>query len=207
MRFAGYVLKTTCSGDQRRDKTLSVCGSNVLKHVFTLEHVNQNYKNTMIYNLLRFKQVARKVCIRKREYSLSSNEQVLARKYRKLITNLCLQSKLPGADIIRCRQVAKCLVSRYYKLVLGPKITLGRPPRLRYSIDSFSSNDCYNFFEFKKDDLPRLLAGLQFPERCKLDGGSLMSGEEVLLRGLYELVSGEDQHNISRNVFGREQTA
>ena len=34
-----------------------------------------------------------------------------------------------------------------------------------------------------------------------------MSGEEVLLRGLCELVSGEDQHNISRNVFGREQTA
>ena len=34
-----------------------------------------------------------------------------------------------------------------------------------------------------------------------------MSGEEVFLRGLYELVSGEDQHNISRNVFGREQTS
>jgi len=34
-----------------------------------------------------------------------------------------------------------------------------------------------------------------------------MSGEEVFLRGLYELVSGEDQHNISANVFGREQTA
>ncbi len=34
-----------------------------------------------------------------------------------------------------------------------------------------------------------------------------MSDEEVMLRGLYELVSGEDQHNISANVFGREQTA
>ena len=135
---------------------------------------------------------------------MSSNKQVSARKYRKLIANLCLRSKLPEADIYR---VAKNLVSLSYKLVLGPKITLGRPPRLRYSIDSFSSNDCYKFFKFKKDDLPRLLVGLQFPERCKLDGGSSMSGEEVLLRGLYELVSGEDQHNISRNVFGREQTA
>jgi hypothetical protein len=33
-----------------------------------------------------------------------------------------------------------------------------------------------------------------------------MSGEEVLLRGLYELVSGEDQYSIAENVFGREQS-
>ena len=34
-----------------------------------------------------------------------------------------------------------------------------------------------------------------------------MTGEEIFLRGLYELVSGEDEHNISVNVFGRDQTA
>ena len=45
------------------------------------------------------------------------------------------------------------------------------------------------------------------PVKCHLDGGSVMTDEEVMLRGLYELVSGEDQHNISANVFGREQTA
>ena len=32
-----------------------------------------------------------------------------------------------------------------------------------------------------------------------------MPGEEVLLRGLYELVSGADQHEIVV-VFGRDQT-
>ncbi len=32
-----------------------------------------------------------------------------------------------------------------------------------------------------------------------------MSGEEVLLRGLYELGSGENQHKIARNVFGKDQ--
>ena len=31
-----------------------------------------------------------------------------------------------------------------------------------------------------------------------------MSGEEVMLRGLYELASGETKHKISANVFGRE---
>jgi hypothetical protein len=34
-----------------------------------------------------------------------------------------------------------------------------------------------------------------------------MSGEEIFFRGMYELVSGEDQHNISSNVFGRDQSA
>lgn len=48
---------------------------------------------------------------------------------------------------------------------------------------------------------------LNFPEECILDNGSNMLGEEVFLRGLYELVSGETQHNISRNVFGRDWSA
>jgi hypothetical protein len=49
--------------------------------------------------------------------------------------------------------------------------------------------------------------GLRFKDECVLDNGWKISGDEIFLRGLYELVSGEDQHNISANVFGREQTA
>ena len=52
-----------------------------------------------------------------------------------------------------------------------------------------------------------MLDGLRLRGDFKLDNGWTLSGEEIFLRGLYELVSGEDQHNISRNVFGREQTA
>ena len=33
-----------------------------------------------------------------------------------------------------------------------------------------------------------------------------MSGEEIFLRGLYELASGETKHKISTNVFGRDWT-
>jgi hypothetical protein len=91
--------------------------------------------------------------------------------------------------------------------MLVPKIALPRQPRLKTSIDEFSANDCKNFFEFRQHYLHRLFPLLHFPEKCVLDGGSAMSGEEVFLRGLYELVSGEDQHNISRNVFGRKQTS
>lgn len=33
-----------------------------------------------------------------------------------------------------------------------------------------------------------------------------MKGETIFLRGLYELVSDEDQYNISNNVFDRDQS-
>lgn len=156
---------------------------------------------------IQFRKVARKLCLRKREYALTSNEQVLARKYRKLITNLLWKVGWADEDSERCESLAKICLSRYYSIIVGPSVKLARPPRMRVTIDSFSTNDCKNFFEFRKEDLPRLLFGLRFPEQCKLADGSVMCDEEVMLRGLYELVSGEDQHNISANVFGREQTA
>jgi hypothetical protein len=43
------------------------------------------------------------------------------------------------------------------------------------------------------------------PNKMSLTNGASMSGEEVMLRGLYELVSGETQFNIATNVFGGGQ--
>ena len=63
-----------------------------------------------------------------------------------------------------------------------------------------------NFFRFNRADLHTLRELLRFPARVKFDNGSKMSGEEVFLRGLYELASGETKHKISTNMFGREWT-
>jgi hypothetical protein len=49
-----------------------------------------------------------------------------------------------------------------------------------------------------------LLVGLRFPEWVILENRSKMKGEEIMLRGLYELVNGEDQNSIATNVFGRD---
>jgi hypothetical protein len=76
----------------------------------------------------------------------------------------------------------------------------------RRTIGSFSDASWWNFFETDKSDLPRLMAALGIPDRVVLDNGSVMLGEEILLRGLYELVSGEDHYNIAVNVFGRDQS-
>lgn len=84
---------------------------------------------------------------------------------------------------------------------------MARPLRWHNSIDSFATEDCYNFFRVQKKDLPRLFAALRFSDECKTSNRLAFSGQEIMLRGLYELVSGEDQYNIAVNVFGRDQSA
>jgi hypothetical protein len=81
-----------------------------------------------------------------------------------------------------------------------------RPIRLDKRIASFSNVQCYNWFKTEKDDLPRLLNGLRIPEVCTFSNGSVMVGEELMLRGLYELVTGESQFSISESIFGRHQS-
>jgi len=44
-----------------------------------------------------------------------------------------------------------------------------------------------------------------FPDKVILKVRHVFSGEEVFLRGLYELVTAENQHRICRNVFGGQQ--
>ena len=56
-----------------------------------------------------------------------------------------------------------------------------------------------------KEDMHRVKVNLKFEDKCILENGSVLSGEEILLRGLYELVSGADQHEIIA-IFGNDQT-
>ena len=98
-----------------------------------------------------------------------------------------------------------------YRKLLGvkyiPKLTIPRLVNRRRTLDSFDEIDCWAFFKFRKSDLPQVLRVLRLPESCTLSNGIRMSGEEFFPRGMYELVYGEDQHNISSNVFGRDQSA
>ncbi|KAJ1426413.1 hypothetical protein B484DRAFT_397618 [Ochromonadaceae sp. CCMP2298] len=49
-------------------------------------------------------------------------------------------------------------------------------------------SQCKTKFRFLKHDLIRLMKALKIPEEIKMRNRSWQSGEEVLLRGLYELV-------------------
>lgn len=55
-----------------------------------------------------------------------------------------------------------------------------------------------------RHDLKRLLELLKFPALVRFGNRSVLPGEEILLRGLYELCQGGSKHTISANVFGRE---
>ena len=77
-------------------------------------------------------------------------------------------------------------------------------PDKRRTIESFSEADCYNYFETRKEDLPRLLHVLRIPYSIVLPNQSHMLGETCMLRALYELVSGNDQY-YAVEIFGKDQ--
>ena len=60
-------------------------------------------------------------------------------------------------------------------------------PSLKRTIESFESRQYWAFFNTTKEDLGQLYRELLFAEDYILDNNSRMSGEEVFLRGLYEL--------------------
>jgi hypothetical protein len=107
-------------------------------------------------------------------------------------------------DVDNSYRIGTLAFLRYLSIVLLRDEVIERPLRHDKTIDSFSESQCWTIFGIRKPDLTRLLKGLRFPQWIKLENRSKMSGEEVMLRGLYELVSGEDQHTISENVFGRD---
>ena len=69
---------------------------------------------------------------------------------------------------------------------------------------SFCESDCNIFFRFLRHDLQRLVELLRFPQVVRFQNRVVMPGEEIFLRGLYELCQGESKHSIAVNVFGRE---
>ena len=154
------------------------------------------------------KKCARYLSIRKRHMALDSNDQVYGRRLKKLLKALVVRTSIETDPTIKNKLVVltKVYGVKYFKLMFEPTTNIDRPLRWIMSIDSFTEEMCWNFFETKKSDLWRLCSGLKFPESAKLDNGCRMPGEEVFLRGLYELVSGEDQYNIATNVFGRDQS-
>jgi len=98
-------------------------------------------------------------------------------------------------------------IMKYLFVKIGDEDDLEKCERYDRTIESFSPSDCKIFFEFKKGDLMRLFRLFNFPDVCRFDNKSVMPGEEVFLRGLYEIVTGENKHSIARNVFGRDWSA
>jgi hypothetical protein len=148
--------------------------------------------------MVRLKKLARKLSLRKSFLALTSNEAVYVRSLEKrlfkLLTglkHLCLSKQCKSQGI----SLAKAIAEEILRVTIVPDVVLPSLPSLRDSIDSFTESECWNFFETRKEDLYRLKVNLEFEDKCILENGSVLSGEETLLRGLYELVSGADQRD------------
>jgi hypothetical protein len=149
-----------------------------------------------------------KLNVRKRFVALSSQELKMSEKLQKLVLLCMFKAKSSESEVMqeKCNWLAKESLRRYCNIVYHVDGQLPRPIRLDKRIASFTPSQCWNFFETRQGDLPRLLQALRMPVECRFKNGARMVGEEVMLRGLYELVSGEKQFNIAENVFGREQS-
>ena len=154
------------------------------------------------------RQQARYISVRRRFQALTSQERVLATKLQKLVLVSMFQARSVESDEEREKisGLAHLALRKYCTILYFEDEGLPRPIRLDRRIASFSASQCWNFFETRDEDLIRLLRALRLPEMCTLRNGSTMAGEEVMLRGLLELVTGDNQYNIAENVFGREQS-
>jgi len=159
---------------------------------------------------LKLRQTSKFYAFRKRFLRLSSNEQVQTRRYKQLIKVLLIKVNSTKEDEVKkidYERALQAIIAKYYSILIEPEYILPQLKRLRTSIDDFSESECYINFRFLKKDLKRLCTLLYIPSDVILKNRICMTGEEVFLRALYELVSGDVQEKISSNVFGREFSA
>lgn len=125
--------------------------------------------------------------------------------FRKSMMFLFMEEDLDNEEGEFMLMVAILAHRRYIKTVQKGDIHISASPSLKKTIDDFELQHYWSFFRFTKDDLKTLKDALLFDEEYILPGRYRMSGEEVFLRGLYELVSGETQFKIAELVFGGDQ--
>ena len=92
---------------------------------------------------------------------------------------------------------------KYAAIAIIPRPKLQKNYDKKMTIDKFSENDCYHQLRFKKEDLKNIFLNLAFPNIITLDNNIILPGEEIFLRGLYELVTGESKHSVAK-IFGRD---
>jgi hypothetical protein len=153
---------------------------------------------------------ARKISYRKRHLALSSHDQVTLRK----LTTLCqaVVLKIHRDNLPRSSPYWGHL-KKLYALKLAveycevdPTVQEVDTQIFDRTLDSFSEADARLLFAFQKSDLVLIYSELKFPQFCILSNGQKLSGEEVFLRSMYELVTGENQEKICRILFGRENS-
>ena len=146
---------------------------------------------------------------RSKEFCLNANDQTKITELEDTIyviaASLCNEEDSLKVD--RMKEVLKVLAVLHLDMTLYEDRPLNKLERTVNSIQQFKNrNDeeyCRSMFCFESDELERLHRLLQFPVTVHFSNRGVMPGEEVFLRGLYELTTGENKNSICKNVFGR----
>ena len=77
-----------------------------------------------------------------------------------------------------------------------------RPVRMNISLWNMTSMFSKEFLRFRKEDIADLYVFLRFRDKVRLENHSKMSGQEVFMRGLYELCTGAKKTIVSE-IFGQ----
>jgi hypothetical protein len=153
----------------------------------------------------KVRQKAKAYSYRKRHLALTSHEQVQSRRIKKFILALMVkqkqEEKIQQLDSSReelFESVLKVLAARYLSIVCvgeEEEQEVERRPSQNRTIESFTASECKINFRFHKEHLQRLMNVLRFPAVVKFQNRRKLRGEEVFLRGLYELCSGNNQEH------------
>lgn len=167
------------------------------------------YHNS-IDNKMRWKVPKRNLNVHKRHLASTPDDRVytkrLVRQFGDIAT-LLGNNTLDSSSTARLFDLGVLTLTEICRInIADEESSVTSTEDFERSIESFNDSECVSFFRFQKADLFRLKRALQFLEVVHLSNRSTMSGEEVFLRGLFELVSGSDQIEIATFVFGRDQS-
>ena len=172
---------------------------------------NKNHYLTIPMRLTREKLPSKRLSYKNRFLRLTSKDAIKLNKYKRLSFLLLMCLKLEGEDGENKESITLltllCLLKfKSIKTIRAEDVTgaIMDKSRMR-TVDSFTDSDCSINFRFLKEDLKHLIRLLKFPERVTFKYGHSFSGEEVFIRGLYEMVTADNQHRMCRNVFGGQQ--
>ena len=104
--------------------------------------------------------------------ALTANEKLISKEL--LLQYLCITRKLSGTRISRKLMLHGLLIRhilavKWMQINLQPDVNLDKNPDRKSEIEDFTEDECWNFFETRKQDLLRLQRALRIPQTVVFD--------------------------------------
>lgn len=143
---------------------------------------------------------------KRRFLRLTSHEQVKIRHLESAMLLAILKLKVGTSEslIKKYKRVGIIAALQILIMTIAPIPCTMRTPSKNRTVESFQEEVCPHYFRIQRKDFRKVISLLKFPEVVRFENRSFLPGEEVFLRGMYELVSGIDQARIAQAVFGRD---